>query len=101
MKVHAKLKKGALKVGASNPAEWIAYRIRGTLFVKSAAYQDGGKYLDLGASHQIYCGPEVIELETLGPVVILEPGEGTEFKETWQIYSEGNWPEAIYSRFQE
>jgi len=36
-----------------------------------------------------------MELESLGPVVDLEPGECTTHQEIWQVYPEGFWPEEI------
>lgn len=93
--VESKLTDGAIKIGAPNPAEWLAYTIDDVLFVKNAAYNKGETYLDRGASSQIYCNKDFIELETLGPVVDLTPGEFVEHKEDWQIYKEGDWPEGI------
>ena len=93
--IKAEMAEGALKVGASNPLGWLAYSLDGTLFVKKTAYQAGANYLDRGASSQIYCNPNVIELESLGPVVDLGPGECTTHQEIWQVYPEGSWPEEI------
>ena len=98
--VQAVMEQGALKVGAPNPLGWLAYQLESLLFVKRAAYQAGGHYLDRGASSQIYCNPDVIELETLGPVVNLAPGEMTEHREVWQLYAEGDWPGEIKRLFE-
>lgn len=97
--VNAILPEGALKIGAPNPVGWLAYELDGTLFVKSAEYYKGANYLDRGASSQIYCNPDLIELETLGPFVTLVPGDSTQHQETWQIYAEGNWPDEIGQLF--
>ena len=98
--VQAVMEQGALKVGAPNPLGWLAYQLESLLFVKRAEYQPGGHYLDRGASSQIYCNPDVIELETLGPVVNLAPGEMTEHREVWQLYGEGDWPGDIKLLFE-
>lgn len=97
--VKANISAGALKVGAPNPINWLAYDLDGSLFVKKAEYQAGSQYLDRGASSQIYCDPQVIELETLGPVGELAAGESVEHKEIWQVFSEGEWPPDIKERF--
>jgi hypothetical protein len=97
--VKADVQTGALKVGAPNPLGWLAYSYNGVLFVKEVSYQEGGNYPDRGASSQIYCNPAAIELETLGPLVTLEPGGMVEHKETWTIYPEGEWPAAIKACF--
>ncbi len=93
--IRADLQEGALKLGAPNPQEWIAYSNQGVLFTKSTAYDPHDRYVDRGASSQIYCNPDMIELETLGPVVNLQPGESTEYIEVWKIYPKGEWPQEI------
>ncbi|MCJ7735446.1 MAG: DUF4380 domain-containing protein [Anaerolineales bacterium] len=98
--VKAEMETGALKVGTANPRGWLAYILERTLFVKRAVYQAGADYLDRGASSQIYCNPSFIELETLGPVLSLAPGESVDHQEIWQIYSKENWPEEIIEIYQ-
>lgn len=93
--IEAELLEGAIKVGAPNPRGWIAYSKKGSLFVKKASYDPAADYLDRRASSQIYSNATVIELETLGPVVDLLPGELVAHKEIWQLYPEKNWPEEI------
>ena len=91
---------GVLKVGSPNPSNWMAYAVGGVLFVKRTVYQKGATYLDRGASSQIYCNPDLIELETLGPVVNLKPGDSVGHQEIWQIYQEGHWPPEIFDIYQ-
>ncbi len=93
--VTADLKEGALKIGAPNPLGWIAYRHNHLVFIKQSLYQKGAKYLDQGASHQIYCNPDMIELESLGTLVQLSPGESSDHKEIWSVYPEGACPEEV------
>ena len=97
--VNADMQEGALKIGAPNPLGYLAYRQKDLLFVKESHYQKGKNYLDRGASHQIYCSPDVIELETLGPLTMLEPGEIVSHVEIWGVYSQGNWPQKIKEVF--
>ncbi len=97
--IESNLTEGAIKIGAPNPGEWLAYVIDQILFVKKAVYNKNATYLDRGASSQIYCNKDFIELETLGPVVNLAPGESAEHQETWQIYPEGEWPGEIEQLF--
>lgn len=79
--------------------EGIAYRQNNQLFVKETHYQHGKNYLDRAASHQVYCNPNVIELETLGRLTKLDPGEAVDHVEIWRVYAEGNWPEEIREIF--
>ncbi len=98
--VRASMTEGALKIGSPNPCNWLAYALDGVLFVKRSEYQKGANYLDRGASSQIYCNPDLIELETLGPVTNLKPGDSIEHQEIWQIYPRGNWPPEISDIYQ-
>lgn len=75
-----------MKVGYFNPAGWLAYFRAGTLFVKRAAVQTGQPYPDFGCSSEVYCNDYFIELETLGPLVTLAPGESVDHDEVWEIY---------------
>jgi hypothetical protein len=93
--VYAEMAEGALKVGASNPIGWIAYALDDQLFVKRSAYLAGGNYLDRGASSQIYCNKDFLELETLSPLIVLKPGEKAIHIEDWEVYSGGEWPAEI------
>ncbi len=99
--VKATMTTGALKIGTPNSIGWIAYRFQKTLFVKRSVYHPDQEYLDRQSSSQIYCNPTVIELETLGPVVNLAPGESTMHQETWQVYHEGDWPEEILNLYKD
>jgi len=98
--IRASMTEGTLKVGSSNPHNWLAYALDGVLFVKRSEYQKRANYLDLGASSQIYCNPDVIELETLGPVSNLKPGDSVEHQEIWQIYQEDDWPPDVSDIYQ-
>jgi len=97
--VHARVKEGALKIDSSNPVGWIGYDLEGMLFVKRAAYVEGGNYLDEGASSQIYTNQDSIELETVAPVVELSAGESTSHQEIWEVYQAGSWPEEFGNYF--
>lgn len=85
--IHANMQQDALKVGFPNPAGWLAYYVDGTLFVKQANYLAGAEYPDFGSSTECYCRREFIELETLGPLVSLAPGEETTHRETWRLFA--------------
>lgn len=93
--VKASMNEGALKVGTPNPPGWIGYLLGEQFFVKRTEYQEEEFYLDRGASSQIYCCPGFIELETLGPVVSLMPGQKTSHIETWQVYPKDLMPEEV------
>ncbi len=93
--IEANITESKLKIGFPNPAGWMGYALDGALFVKRAKYDPGAKYLDRQGSSQCYCSDIVIELETLGPYVTLEPGDTTLHEESWEVYPKGGWPKEI------
>lgn len=99
--IDANMSEDVLKVGFPNPDGWLAYTLDGMLFVKRAPFDPSACYLDRGASSEVYCCKDFIELETLGPRVNLQPGDTVNHKETWQIYLENNWPVEIAVLFEE
>jgi len=73
--------------GIYNPAGWGAYFRRGCLFVKRAAVIGGAQYPDFGCNFEVFTNPDFIELETLGPLVELRPGEVVEHEEHWWLFA--------------
>ncbi|MCB9421461.1 MAG: hypothetical protein H6667_16780 [Ardenticatenaceae bacterium] len=84
--VHATMQNESFKLGWANSSGWLAYRVNDTLFVKQAAYQAGYDYYDFGSSSECYCNDIILELETLGPRVILEPGASVTHREVWRVF---------------
>jgi hypothetical protein len=77
------------KFGYLNPHSWIGYWLDEIFFVKrfdrpakTNSYPDGG------CNIESYLNDEFIELETLGPMTKLEPGESVFHAEAWEIYTE-------------
>lgn len=83
---------GPLKIGWPNPAGWLAYLLGDILFVKQAAYQPDATYLDMGSSSECYARYDFLELETLGPRVVLEPGQSVSHQEVWQLFPNVSLP---------
>ena len=74
------------KVGSGPAPRRLGYFLDGQLFAKDVPpASDEGVYADRGAVAQVYCNDTFLELETLGPLATLEPGEETTHLETWQI----------------
>jgi hypothetical protein len=91
--IQAAEKTPPLKVGYANNAGWLAYLHQGIFFCKKSAFQPGAVYPDFGCNTECYCGNRFIELETLGPLVSLEPGQSTEHVETWELFAASGVPE--------
>lgn len=76
------------KIGFSNPRGWLAYWLDGVLFVKKAAFDPQGRYPDHGCSSECYCNQSFLELETLAPLVRIEPDASITHTETWELHSD-------------
>ncbi len=74
------------KIGTFNPRGWTAYWLENILFRKVYAVQLGSPHPDNGANAEIYCDGHFIELESLGPLGRLAPGNSVAHEETWELY---------------
>lgn len=74
------------KVGMMNTEGWVAYARNGHLFVKKFQYTRGAEYPDLGCSAETFTNADMLEAETLGPLVSLPPGEAVEHVEGWSLH---------------
>jgi len=83
----------AFKIGYPNPRGWLAYWLENTLFVKRATYSLRAEYYDFGSSSECYCNGDFLELETVGPIEVIEPGESATHIETWELYQDIDRPE--------
>ncbi len=83
-----------IKIGTDLSRGWLAYLIGDQVFAKRARQEPGAWYADRGASAQIYCNERFLELETLGPLVTLGPGESTDHVETWSLHQIGEATDA-------
>ena len=74
--------------GIYNSFGWGAYFRQGHLFVKRAAVHQRAKYPDFGCNFETYTDPHSLELETLGPLQNLEPGQTAEHTEDWWLFKD-------------
>jgi hypothetical protein len=72
--------------GIFNPLGWGAYLSAGLLFVKRAPVVHGATYPDFGCNFELFTNREFLELETLGPLVRLAPGQSTTHTELWELF---------------
>lgn len=84
--IHGQALLPPVKIGALNPLGWLAYVLEGTVFIKRFSLQENVPYPDLGCNAEIYCNDRFIELESLGPLVRLEPGQSIRHEEEWELY---------------
>jgi len=76
------------KVGLMVPDGWIAYARNGHLFVKRTAYIAGATYPDYGSSVETFTNGDMLEVETLGPLKVIQPGEMVEHREDWYLFDD-------------
>lgn len=74
------------KVGTFSRPGWLAYLTEGLLFVKRFDAQPGLPRADLGCNAEVYAADDYLELESLGWLQRLAPGESAEHLETWELH---------------
>lgn len=73
-----------IKLGSGPTPRAVGYLKDGYLFTKRFVTTDG-EYPDRGAVAQIYANDTFCELESLGPLAHLEPGDETSHTEVWEV----------------
>lgn len=73
------------KFGGMIKPGWAAYDFGSELFIKTFAFFPGANYPDYGCNAEFYTEPGMLEIESLGPEVPVEPGDFAEHIETWRI----------------
>ena len=81
-----------IKIGYFNPAGWQGYYLDDILFVKRFNPQPGAPFPDGGCNTESYCNHQFIELESLGPLRPLQPGETITHTEIWELYDSLDQP---------
>ncbi len=74
------------KIGIMNTLGWAAYYLNGDLFLKRFGFDPKATYVDFGCNTETYTDPEMIEVETLGALKQLQPGDKSEHLEGWFLY---------------
>jgi hypothetical protein len=73
------------KIGCLSHAGVAAYLLDGVLFTKRFDPTIESAHADFGTNVQIYCDENHIELESLGALVDLAPGETAAHEELWEL----------------
>lgn len=84
--------KTPFKLGIPNEDGWAAYYNSGHLFVKKFTHFINEKYPDYGSSWETYTNHFMMEMESLSPLKVLEPGETASHKETWYLLDNVDCP---------
>ena len=76
------------KIGAAVADGWAAYARAGRLFLKTFRHDPAATYPDRGCSVEVFTNKDMLELETLGPLATLSPGETVEHIEHWWLFGD-------------
>ena len=74
------------KIGTFNSDGWLAYWVDGVLFRKTFDVHAGLPHPDNNCNAEMYCGNLFVELESLAPLVTLNPGDSVDHVEIWDIF---------------
>ncbi len=85
------------KIGAGCTLGWaacVSQEAEGDrlLFVKRFDHHSGARYPDFGSNVESYVAGDYMELESLGPLGILAPGESVEHEERWFLQGGATLP---------
>ncbi|MCL4395214.1 MAG: hypothetical protein M1482_10505 [Chloroflexi bacterium] len=83
------------KLGYMNNAGWAGYIQNGTLFLKRFTPQPNQPHVDLDCNTEVYSYDRFAELETIGPLAHLSPGQTAVHDETWEFYGGLRQPASI------
>jgi hypothetical protein len=74
------------KTGSFHPHTWGAYLLGNDLFLKQYRADPSKTYPDYGCSFETFTNADFLELETLGPLTKVPPGEAIEHVERWSLH---------------
>jgi hypothetical protein len=78
--------RGPNKLGIAHREGWIGYLLGEFLFMKRFDWRDGKPYPDGGVNFETFSNEQMLELESLGPLVELAPGRSVAHTETWTLH---------------
>ncbi|MEO8027974.1 MAG: DUF4105 domain-containing protein [Bryobacteraceae bacterium] len=74
------------KAGLFLDEPWGAYLLGDELFIKRSNATPGVEYPDMGCSFEAFVNGAMLELETLGSLRTVAPGESAEHEERWSLH---------------
>ncbi len=74
------------KLGVQNRERWVACWSGGWLMVRTFGFEADARYPDAGCNCEMFTMPGFLEMETLGPLRVLQPGQETRHEEIWHFW---------------
>jgi len=78
--------RGPNKLGIAHREGWVAYQLDGFVFVKYFKRFDRVVYPDGNVNFETFANQDILELESLGPLVKLASGATVRHEEVWRLY---------------
>lgn len=76
----------ATKIGLAHAQRWIGYLSADLLFIKKFELLSDEEYPDNGCNFETFTNGEMLEIESLGPLKTLQPGESVSHVEHWSLF---------------
>ena len=73
------------KIGVTNKQGWTAYYLKGEVLIKKFDFNPAVAYPDYNCNNETYISANYLEIETLGPLTKLAPGNAVEHTEHWLL----------------
>jgi hypothetical protein len=80
------------KLGLFNEHTWGAYLLGTDMFLKQTRADRDEIYPDYGCSYETFTNADMLELETLGPLIVLGQGDTGEHVEYWSLHKDVSIP---------
>lgn len=77
--------RGPTKLGLAHRLGVVGYHLDDVLFIKRFSYLEGSTYPDWGCNFETFTNEDMLELESLGPLVTLKPNASVEHVERWEL----------------
>lgn len=81
-----------MKFGLRNTRRWAGCWVRGFLFIKTFDYRANVQYPDMGSNCELFTMPGFLELESLGALASIAPGESVRHDEIWHLWRVAELP---------
>lgn len=77
---------GKFKLGVQNRQRWVACWVHGGLMIRTFGFDPRARYPDAGCNCEMFTMPGFLEMETLGPLRRLQPGQEVRHVEIWHFW---------------
>jgi hypothetical protein len=80
-------RRGPSKLGIAHREGWVGYQLGEFVFIKELPWDEKALYPDGGMNFETFSNEDFLEVESLGPLVRLKPGQSVSHEERWSLYA--------------